>query len=278
MKWRRVTIVGCGLMGGSFALALRQNSLAERIAGWDVSREALGEALRLGIIDEVDEAFNAADLIYLAAPVNEIKKFLSERACQDKEGAIITDAGSTKREIVDAARAHMPEDRFFVGGHPVAGSHLRGVAHSRAELFNGAPYVLVQDFQTNEEALNALKETIESTGARVRLMSAEEHDRAMAFVSHLPQLVSSALAKTVGSQPDSSSLQEISGTGFRDMTRLAESSWDVWRDIFMTNAAPAARALDILIRELADVRDELIEFDSEKGSELALTKLLFKSK
>ena len=282
MKWRRVTVVGCGLIGGSFALALRQNSLAERIAGWDVSTDALDEALRLKIIDEVDDALNHgavsdSDLVYLAMPVREIIEFLRERDSQVKDGAIVTDAGSTKTEVLNAARVSLSRKKIFIGGHPVAGSHLRGPAHARAALFANAPYVLVNDAQANEEALAAIKETVESIGARVVLMKAEEHDRAMALVSHLPQLLSSALARIVKNEPDAQALLEIAGSGFRDMTRLSESSWDVWRDICATNAAPIAGALDRFIRELTTVRDELIEFDSEERNDLTLTSSLFKS-
>ncbi|HMF57946.1 MAG TPA: prephenate dehydrogenase/arogenate dehydrogenase family protein [Pyrinomonadaceae bacterium] len=283
MKWRRVTVVGCGLMGGSFALALRRYSLAERIAGWDVSTGALDEALRLDVIDEVDEAFGAggvsdSDLIYLAMPVGEIIKFMGEHGSRVKDGAVITDAGSTKKEILNAARVHLSKEKIFVGGHPVAGSHLRGTAHARAELFTNAPYILVDDSRANEKSLAAVKQTLELIGARVVLMSGEEHDHTMALVSHLPQLLSSALAKTVSSRPDAQTLLEVAGTGFRDMTRLAESSWEMWRDICKTNAAPIASALDNLIHELIAVRDELAEFNSKESANLSFTGSLFKIK
>ena len=281
MKWRRVTVLGCGLIGGSFAKALKDNHLAERIAGWDVSTDAIGEALRLQIIDEVDDAFSSggvsdSDLVYLAMPVNEIIKFLREAGSQIKDGAIVTDAGSTKTEVLKAARTHLPKGKIFIGGHPVAGSHLHGASHAEATLFANAPYILINDSQTDETVLAAVKETIEFIGARVVLMSAEEHDRAMAMVSHLPQLLSSALAQTVESQPDAQTLLEVAGSGFRDMTRLAESSWKVWRDICATNTVQIACALDILIRELQDVRDELSEFASEESHNLSFTSTLFK--
>src|ERR1700682_2595616 len=148
--WNRVTIIGCGLIGASFALALRRAGACARIAGWDTSAPVLDEAVRTGVIDEVDQAFaseavSSSDLIYLAMPVGEIIDFLRERGRQIKPGAVITDAGSTKVEICRAARLHLPDAQQFVGGHPVAGSHLPGLAHARDDLFAGAPYVLITD-------------------------------------------------------------------------------------------------------------------------------------
>ena len=192
------------MIGASFALALRRASACAQIAGWDSSASELDEAVRTGVIDEVDQAFanqgasegvSSSDLIYLAMPVGEIIEFLRERGRQIKPGAVITDAGSTKVEICRAARLHLPEAQQFVGGHPVAGSHLQGLAHARSDLFAGAPYVLVTDGDQDERhAHTALKETLDLLGARVTSMTAVEHDRVMALVSHLPQIVSSALA------------------------------------------------------------------------------------
>jgi prephenate dehydrogenase len=149
-KWERVTIVGCGLVGSSFALALRRAGLCGRLAGWDSSAAVLDEAIGRGVIDEVDSAFaeggiSPSDLIYLATPVGEIIRFFGERGGQVKTGALVTDAGSTKVEVCRAARQHLPAGRQFVGGHPVAGHHLGGLAHARAGLFEGASYVLIKE-------------------------------------------------------------------------------------------------------------------------------------
>ncbi|HEX8115727.1 MAG TPA: prephenate dehydrogenase, partial [Pyrinomonadaceae bacterium] len=145
--WERATVVGCGLIGASFALALRESGACARIAGWDSSPAVLEEALRGRLIDEADEAFvkrerSASDLVYLAAPVGGIIDFLRECGPSLDPRATVTDAGSTKTEVCRAAREHLPEGVLFVGGHPVAGSHLSGLAHARADLFRGAPYVL----------------------------------------------------------------------------------------------------------------------------------------
>ena len=294
--WGRVTVVGCGLVGASFALALRRAGACARVAGWDASPSVLDEARARGIIDEVDYAIadggvSGSDLVYLATPVGAIIEFLRGRASQIKPGALVTDAGSTKREVCRAAREALPRDRRFVGGHPVAGSHLRGPAHARADLFDGAPYVLTVD--ENEHGgdevggngsgrdggdgrtRDALAETLRRTGARVTLMTAREHDRAMALVSHLPQLVSSTLAATVAAQPDGAALGRVAGAGFGDMTRLAASEWSVWRDILETNPSEVAAALDTFLLKLAMVRDELRDCSAGERDGLRVTGSLF---
>ncbi|HEY3037081.1 MAG TPA: prephenate dehydrogenase/arogenate dehydrogenase family protein [Pyrinomonadaceae bacterium] len=283
--WNRVTIIGCGLIGASFALALRRASACAQIAGWDASASVLDEAVRTGVIDEVDQAFaimgsnevvSSSDLVYLAMPVGEIIEFLREGVRQVKPGAVITDAGSTKVEICGAARLHLTGDRQFIGGHPVAGSHLQGLAHARSDLFAGAPYVLITDGHQNErQAHIVLEEMLDLLGARVIFMTAVEHDRVMALVSHLQQIVSSALAAVTEDQPDTDALLRLSGAGYRDMTRLASSSWSIWGDILATNAAETAVALDALVGKLTAVREELREF-SERGGELNLTRSLFR--
>ncbi len=285
VEGRRVTVVGCGLIGSSFALALKKTcGPRARVAGWDASPQVLEEALRLKIIDEVDDSFarglvSAADLIYLATPVSGIIDFLERRGAQVKPGALVTDAGSTKEEVCRAARAHLPKDRLFVGGHPVAGSHLRGPAHARADLFTHAPYVLTADEETGEKspALRRLEETIRRMGARVRVMTAREHDRAMALVSHLAQLLSSAMVSLLSDQPDSQALEALAGTGYRDWARLADSSWLVWRDILATNPLQIADALDGLWHKLAAVSAELRRACSSSGDrELSVSRAMFR--
>jgi prephenate dehydrogenase len=262
-RWDRVTVVGCGLVGASFALALKRAGACGRIAGWDEDPAALDEALRLGAVDEADEAFagggvSRSDLVYLATPVGQIVEFLRAGAPRVKPGAVVTDAGSTKVEVCRAARARAEKSWRFVGGHPVAGSHLRGPAHARAELFEGAPYALTPPEDGSDPAsLAALEETLKSLGARVRVLAAAEHDRALARLSHLPQLVSCALAATVKEGVDAVELSTLAGPGYRDMTRLASSPWGIWQDILSTNSGEVADALDALISKLSAARDGL---------------------
>lgn len=279
--WDNVTVVGCGLVGASFALALRRAGACRRVAGWDTDPSALEAALKVGAIDEVDEAFargavSRADLVYLAAPVGRIVEHLCGRARHFKPGAVVTDAGSTKVEVCRAAREQHPRGWRFVGGHPVAGSHLGGAAHARADLFDGAPYVLTEAEDSAEaEALGALTGTLELLGARVRVMKPDVHDRAMALVSHLPQLVSCALASAVERRAGSDTLADLAGAGYRDTTRLAAGAWGIWRDILATNAEGVADALDPFIDALAAARDELREHSRGERVELAATRSLF---
>jgi prephenate dehydrogenase len=257
--WNRVTIIGCGLIGASFGLALRRSGACRRIAGWDSNPAALDAALRLGAIDEIEKLSRGnSDLLYLAMPVAEIIKFLKEQGRRIKPGTVVTDAGSTKREVCRAAQMHLPQTVKFIGGHPISGSHLHGPAHATAELFKGAPYVLIQNDNQNgsKEAFTA---TLEMIGARVTFMTAPEHDQAFALLSHMPQLLSSALAATIEAQANTRVPLALAGPGYRDMTRLAASSWSMWRDILATNPLPIAGALNEMIERLTVVRNELLK-------------------
>jgi prephenate dehydrogenase len=288
--WDRVTVVGCGLVGASFALALREAGACAGVAGWDADPVVLDEATRLGAIDEVDEAFKAggvsrSDLVYLATPVGQIVEFLRAGAPGVAAGAVVTDAGSTKVEVCRAARSQAQKGWRFVGGHPVAGSHLRGPSHARAGLFEGAPYVLTPpEDGSDPSALAALEETLKLVGARVSVLAAAEHDRALARLSHLPQLVSCALAAAVAEQTRDEEISALAGGGYRDMTRLAASPWGIWRDILATNSREVADALDALIPKLAAARDGLREHSRQLledpegvpgGDNLAAARTLF---
>jgi prephenate dehydrogenase len=278
--WNRVTVVGCGLIGGSFALAMRRAKGCNRIAGWDRSPGVLKQALKAGIIDDVDNAFpngivSSSDLIYLAMPVGEIARFLKEYRLSIKDGAVITDAGSTKVEICSLARAHLGKGHRFIGGHPIAGSHLSGISQARADLFEDQPYILVTEAEdANTGTLMALRGTLETLGARVYFLTAEEHDRAMAFVSHLPQLISTVLARVVAEQPGNTRFQELAGAGYRDMTRLAGSPWSIWQDILGSNANEITLALDAFIEKLFAVRSELVD-GAGNANEVSLLQSLF---
>ncbi len=278
--WNRVTVVGCGLIGSSFALAMRRAKGCRQIAGWDTSPDVLKQALERGIIDEVDNAFSngaisASDLIYLAMPVGEIARFFKECRTTIKDGAVVTDSGSTKVELCSLGRSYLGKGPRFVGGHPIAGSHLSGIAQARADLFEGQPYILITDAEhVHTDTLMALHRTLESFGARVYFLTAEEHDRAMAFVSHLPQLLSTVLARVVAEQSGKPKLQELAGAGYRDMTRLAGSPWSIWRDILSKNSDEITLALDAFIEKLSAVRSDLRNGDGQ-ANESSLLKGLF---
>lgn len=243
-----VTIAGVGLIGGSFALALRQAGFAGKIIGAS-SPATLEKALARGVIDEglpLAEAAAQSDLVYLAQPIERILSMLPEVDAYVRPRTIITDAGSTKRVIVEHAEQQVRRGRF-IGGHPLAGKELRGVEEADASLFRRRPYVL-----TSREP--ELERWIERIGARLVILDAAEHDRLVAVVSHLPQLLSTALASVIGEQP---STAQIAGPAASDLTRLALSPYDIWRDIFATNAGPIDAALGAFIARLEELRVQL---------------------
>lgn len=261
----QITIVGCGLIGGSFGLAMRRAGFAGRITAFGGARANV--AVERGVADALEEGFGQgkicpADLVYLAAPIGGIIDFLRTHAASIKPGAIVTDAGSTKVEIVKAAGESLPRMVHFVGGHPMAGSENTGVEYARADLFEGAAYVLVREGAGDDGPFERMKSIAEAIGARPLITDAVSHDLAVALISHLPQLLSSALASLLG--PDGPSdrfdrplARRLAATGWRDMTRLGGSSWEVWRDILMTNREDIVRALDLMSGELLAVRDAL---------------------
>ena len=257
MHFKHIAIMGVGLIGGSFALAARRAGIAERITGWD-REEALDKARDIGVIDGVEDAFDSghaseADLVYLAAPVGAIVSFLRKRGQSLKSGAIVTDAGSTKREICRVAFEALPSEVAFIGGHPMAGSERTGVEFADANLFQGAGYALVTNDRVNSDALSAVTQVVRSIGAMPISLTAEEHDRIAARISHSPQMLSTALALAVARRCEAGTLA-LAGSGFAEMTRLAESRWSVWEDICRTNADEISAALDETIAEIEAVR------------------------
>lgn len=263
IRFKHITVVGVGLIGGSFALSARRVGLAERLTGWDAGR-SLDAAVSSGVIDAVETAFDEgrisdADLVYLAAPIDGIIDFIRDRGHLLKKGAIVTDAGSAKREICRAASQSLTDSVHFVGGHPMAGSHHSGFEFASAHLFADAPYVITvtenpEDDQPDRvEAVRNITEIARRVGARPVLMTAEKHDYIVARVSHAPQIVSTALALAVTSQREES--LRVAGSGFRDMTRLARSDWGVWEGICRANADELVRAIDEILITIQSLRD-----------------------
>lgn len=264
MRFRHLTIVGVGLIGGSFALAARRAGLAEIITGVD-SADVLDRALALGVIDDRDEAFETgrvsdADLVYLAAPVGAIVGFLRTHGNQIKAGAIVTDGGSTKREICRAARESLSPAVAFVGGHPMAGTHNAGIEFADADLFRSAPYALVAGDSTRPDAVREIIDVVKSIGAKPISLTAEEHDRIAARVSHAPQLLSTALALAAAKRGNQEAIT-LAGSGFAEMTRLAASRWSVWEDICRSNADEISAALDESLAEIEALRAALVSGD-----------------
>jgi prephenate dehydrogenase len=271
-----VAIFGVGLIGGSFGLALKKSGFQGTIVG--VSSEAtLRMALERGAIDEaapLADAARGADLIYLAQPIGRILDTLHHLDSLVNSRALITDAGSTKSAIVAAARKHIRRCSFL-GGHPMAGKEKRGVGEADADLFRGRTYVLTPDDPETLEIQPAkdFVDLIRRIGAHPVVLTPEEHDRVVSFTSHLPQLASTALAATVAEQ--AGDRLAVAGPGLADTTRLALSSFELWRDILATNSQPIEQALTAYITKLEHLRDNLrtreIESEFEIAAALAAT-------
>jgi prephenate dehydrogenase len=272
---RTVTIVGVGLIGGSFGLALKKAGFSGTILGVS-SAATLRAALERGAIDEavpLADAAARADLIYLAQPIGRILDTLRHVDELVKPRTLITDAGSTKSTIVSAGRQHIRRG-VFLGGHPMAGKEKRGVAEADADLFRGRTYVLTPDSHTMEsQPAQEFLEWLGRIGALPVILSAEEHDRIVSFTSHLPQLASTALAATVAEQ--AGDRLAVAGPGLADTTRLALSSFELWRDILATNSHSIELALTAYINKLEHLRDNLrtreIESEFEIAAALAAT-------
>jgi len=255
--FRRVAIAGIGLIGGSIALAIRDRWPSAHIVGIDTP-SVLTHARTSGALDgglPSIAALDAADLVVLAAPVRQNARLLTQLPERISRDALLTDVGGTKRDIVGAAR-RLPPGARFIGGHPIGGAERGGFGFARRDLFENRPWILTPVPGTDFAALSALRAFVAALGARPVVMEPEEHDRVMAFVSHLPQLAASALMDTVGGAVARDGLA-VAGRGLADTTRLASSPADVWRDICATNADAISGALDLLIDRLNDLRADL---------------------
>lgn len=253
-----VGIVGLGLIGGSIALAVREVWPATRIVAVD-NHAVLEAATESRTIDEgsVDLRVLAdADLVFLAAPVRQNLDIIGRLAGHVKPSAVVTDVGSTKRDIVDAA-AQVPEGSFtFVAGHPIAGAAVGGLQSARADLFRNRPWLFTPIPSTPQPAVDRLLTFATALGSTASVMTLADHDRVFAFVSHLPQLAVSALMAVAGDAVGTDGLA-LAGRGLLDTTRLASSPSDIWRDVALVNADQIAPALDAFIALLQALRADL---------------------
>jgi prephenate dehydrogenase len=253
-----VAIFGVGLIGGSFALAIRKAGFTGRIIGVS-SDQTIRAALDAHIIDEAlpaREAAGKADLVYLSQPIHKIVDCLEELDAWVQPSALITDAGSTKKLIVQTADQMISRARFL-GGHPMAGRERRGVEAAEADLFQGRPYVLTPRSPADLEHPTAREflDWIPRIGSFPIILDAETHDQTVAFTSHLPQLASTALAALLEGRPEGST--RVYGPALVDSTRLALSSYDIWGDIFDTNREAIRLALECYIATLEEFRTVL---------------------
>jgi prephenate dehydrogenase len=253
---RTVAVIGVGLIGGSFALAIRKRGFTGEILGVS-SLSVIDKAIERGAISRgvsLQTACERADLLYLADAVDGIIEVLHTIGPSARPGSLITDVGSTKRAIVDAAREAV-RSATFVGGHPMAGKELRGVENADPDLFCGRPYILTGPLRESS-IVSEFEALLRNLDVQIVRMTPEEHDTAVAFTSHLPQLVSTALAKALAEQ-GFEAFHNVVGPGLLDMTRLALSAPDLWSSILRTNRDPVTRALDAFISSLNSLRGKL---------------------
>jgi prephenate dehydrogenase len=278
---KRVTILGTGLIGGSFALALRKYTTDVHITGFD-AREVLQQASAVHALDEgvfadLPRAIRDADLIYIALPIAATLDLLPEIARHVPAHALVTDACSTKVRITHEAEEHFPAGKgpLFLGGHPMAGRELSGIAHANADLFHANTYALIGSSSEGliEPRVAAFVKILEKIGARPLWLGAPRHDYAVGLASHLPQLAAIALASFLYDRLDENGLPiTLAGPGLRDSLRLAGSPYAMWRDIVLTNKDFLAAALDLFARRIEDLRERLasrdLEADFDSANEL----------
>lgn len=260
-----VSILGVGLIGGSLALALKKRGVARKIIGYGRDRERLIEAKRRGIIDEysVDlEEVAQAELIVLATPLGVFQKITEKISPLLKAKSIYMDVGSVKKTVVEIIEKIIPRDVQFVPTHPIAGSEKTGFEFAKEDLFKDARVIITPTERTDVEALSKISLMWQKLGARVELMTPEEHDKIYALMSHLPHLISFCLVNTVNEID--SNLIKYAGTGFRDTTRIAKSSPEIWSDIFKMNYNNILEILSFFEKTIENIRKILARGDSDE--------------
>jgi prephenate dehydrogenase len=271
---RKVVVVGVGLIGGSFALALKRAKVVDSVVGVGRSPASLAVALERGIIDRtgaLDHAsLNDADLVLLAMPVGQMAATMRAMAPHLGAQTVVSDAGSTKQSVCaaagDALSSHLPQ---VVPAHPIAGAELSGPAAAKADLFDGKRVVMTPLAQTSPAAKNLVANAWKSCGAQVSEMSAESHDKLFAAVSHLPHLLAYALVDELRERDNAAELFGFAAGGFRDFTRIASSDAEMWRDIFLDNRARLSAEMDAYVAKLQQLQSLLSSADA-----VALERLL----
>ncbi len=238
--FNQLGVIGCGLMGGSFALALKRAGLVKRVIGYSKSPSTTEKAKQMGVIDQAAEsallAVSGSDIVLIAVPVAASEATFKAIRHLVEPGVLIMDVGSTKRDVVDAARRVLKERvGSFVPAHPIAGKEVGGVAHADAALYSGRQVILTPLKQTLPDLLQKATDVWAAIGAQVLRMTPENHDAAFAAVSHLPHMLAFAYFNAIAKQPAGKDYLSLAGPGFRDFTRIAASDVAVWRDILMSN-------------------------------------------
>ena len=262
-----LVIVGVGLIGGSVSLSLKRAGFVRRVTGVGRSRENLELAKRLGVVDDwthdVAEAVADADVVLLAVPMTAYDAVFQTMAETLPDDAVVTDAGSTKQSAIESANRHLPNPGRFVAAHPIAGTEHSGAGAAFVELFEGQHCIITPTDDTDAEALARVRELWEVTGSRITLMDAVGHDQALASVSHLPHLVSFALVNAVRRLAPGDDPFRFAAGGFRDFTRIASSSPEMWRDIALCNRQALLERIEALQGELSALSKAVEEGDGD---------------
>lgn len=266
---KKLVIFGVGLIGGSVALALKKAQFTSYIVGVGRTKSSLDEALKLGVIDsaetDISKALDGADLILIAAPVAQTTAILQNIKPYLNKQTVITDAGSTKGDVLAAAHTVLgAQFSLFVGGHPIAGAEKSGVSAAKVDLFISKNVVLTPTTETNMDAIASVTQLWQACGANVSEMSAENHDGIFAAVSHLPHLLAFALVDNIAARPNAAQLFSFAASGFRDFTRIAGSHPEMWRDISLANKAALLNELNAYQLELNHLK-QLIENEDGVG-------------
>ena len=267
-QFKKVIIFGAGLIGGSFALALRKANAVGEVVGFGRSESTLQQARQLGIIDRIgqdaaDEAADA-DLILLATPVGQMAEIMARIAPHLGALTLITDGGSTKSDVVRAVYAQLGSKAAqFVPAHPIAGAELSGAAAARADLYVGKKVVLTPLPENTPEAVARVQAAWQACGANIHRLTYAEHDAVFAAVSHLPHLLSFALVHDLAQRDNRELLLSFAASGFRDFTRIAASSPEMWRDICLANREALLDELGLYMKELESLHEALAEADAD---------------
>jgi prephenate dehydrogenase len=265
MYFEKVTILGVGLIGASLALALKKHGLCREITGFGRREQNLRSAKEKNIIDsfEMDpaKACDGADLVVFATPVGIFTDIAEKISGALKKNAIVTDVGSVKGNLVREMEKLMPQDVFFVGGHPIAGSDRSGIDTAAAEIFRGAKCIVTPTRNTDKNALEKVTAMWKTMGSVIRTLDPDEHDRIYAAVSHLPHLIAYEIVNTVSDMNES--YLAFSGQGFKDTTRIASSQPELWRDICILNKDNLLESIEIFRNNLDRVSQYLRAHDSE---------------
>ena len=267
--FKKVCIIGLGLIGGSIGLAMKRSKISNQIIGFARSNSTLKRAIELGLVDKVkdnlEDAVNDCDLIILATPLSTFKKLVEEMSPFLKKDCIITDTGSAKLSVIEDLRGILPNNVEFIPGHPIAGTEESGPDAGFAELFDNRWCILTPTEENSSNAIGRIKEFWESIGSKVEIMDPLHHDKVLAITSHIPHLIAFNIVGTANNLANVTEKEVVkySAGGFRDFTRIAASDPKMWSDIFTYNSEAVLEMLELFSNDLAKLKSAVIKKDSD---------------